>query len=264
MGSDASRSLDAVGMRLTEARFPAGLQLASHEHDRASLVVMLAGSMDDVLSGRTRPCPPSTFLVEPPGARHANAFGTGGGRVLVVQPDAALVETPGLVKGLFGDVHHGTAPAVARLAWRISDELRDPDDVTPMLAAGLAQEMIALVARRDGTHRPSGGPRWLSTVEDLVHQSFARRIEVAELAASVGVHPVHLGRTFRRYRGVPLGSWIRRLRLEAALARLAGTDDPIADVAAASGFADQSHLTRVMQRGIGVTPAEYRKLARSR
>ena len=63
---------------------------------------------------------------------------------------------------------------------------------------------------------------------------------------------------------MPLGEWVRRLRLEDALGRLTRSDASIADVAAASGFADQSHLTRVMRRRLGVTPAEYRRLARGR
>jgi AraC family transcriptional regulator len=262
MGSTASRTLDGAGLRLTEARFPADLRLDHHEHDRPSLVVMLAGAMDDELSGRIRPCPPSTVLVEPRGARHANRFGPAGGRVLIVQPSTELAEMPPPVAALFSDVHHAPAPAVARLGWRISDELREPDDVTPMLATGLAQEMIAFVCRADRPPVRAGRPRWLATVEETIHESFARPINLDQLASSVAVHPAHLGRAFRRYRGMPLGEWIRRLRLEHALVRLARSEDPIADIAAASGFADQSHLTRVMHRRIGVTPADYRRLAR--
>ena len=263
MGSTKSRTLDAIGLRVTEARFPADLRLELHEHDRSSLIVMLAGRMDDELSGRMRACPPSTVLVEPAAARHANRFGPAGGRVLVVQPAPDLGAMPRSVAALFSDVHHGSAPAVARLGWRISDELREPDDLTPMLASGLAQEMIAFVCRAGETRRrEEARPRWLSTVEDLVHDSFAGPISAEVLAASVGVHPVHLGRTFKRYNGMALGEWIRGLRLEDALVRLSRSETPIADVAAESGFADQSHLSRVMQRRLGVAPAEYRRLAR--
>lgn len=262
MGSTTSRTLDGIELRVTEARFPADLHLEFHEHDRPSLVVMLAGRMDDELSGRVRECPPSSVLVEPAGARHANRFGPIGGRVLVVQPPVDLGPMPRSVAALFSDVHHASAPAVARLGWRISDELREPDDLTPMLASGLAHEMIAFVCRAGESRRRPSPPRWLSTVEDLVHDSFAGPISVEALAASVGVHPVHLGRTFKRYNGMALGEWVRRLRLEDALVRLARSEAPIADVAAAAGFADQSHLSRVMQRRLGVAPAEYRRLVR--
>ena len=264
MGSTASRTLDGTGLRLIDARFPPDLRLGLHEHDRPSLVVMLAGAMDNQLSGHVHRCQPSTVLVEPAGATHANRFGPAGGRVLVLQPSTELAEMPRPVVALFSSVHHGPAPAVAQLGWRIADELREPDDLTPMLAGGLAQELIAFVARADRPLTGPGRPRWLTTVEELVHESFVRPITLEALASQVGVHPVHLGRTFRRHRGLPLGEWIRRLRLDFALGRLGHSEDSIADIAVASGFADQSHLTRVMQRRMGVTPAQYRRLARGR
>jgi transcriptional regulator GlxA family with amidase domain len=45
---------------------------------------------------------------------------------------------------------------------------------------------------------------------------------------------------------------------------LADGDVPLADVAAACGFADQSHLTRVFSAHTGTTPARYRKRLRVR
>jgi AraC-like DNA-binding protein len=40
------------------------------------------------------------------------------------------------------------------------------------------------------------------------------------------------------------------------------SDAPIAEIAARSGFADQSHLSRVMKRHAGISPAEFRKTVR--
>ena len=42
--------------------------------------------------------------------------------------------------------------------------------------------------------------------------------------------------------------------------RLLEAGETIADVAAATGFADQSHLHRHFQRGLGLTPGEYRRI----
>ena len=49
-----------------------------------------------------------------------------------------------------------------------------------------------------------------------------------------------------------------RLRARRALERLAGGDRDLARLAADTGFADQSHLCRVLRAETGATPAALR------
>ena len=64
-------------------------------------------------------------------------------------------------------------------------------------------------------------------------------------------------RAFRGRYGVPPSEYQRLLRLRAARQALAG-GAAVADAAAASGFADQAHLTRWFRRCYGITPGAYR------
>ena len=84
---------------------------------------------------------------------------------------------------------------------------------------------------------------------------------MGDLAASAGVHPDHLARAFRLRFGVPLGTYVRRLRLDWAAGQLSGGGDvAIVHIALNAGFADQSHFTRAFKRHTGLTPAEYRRV----
>ena len=90
-------------------------------------------------------------------------------------------------------------------------------------------------------------------------QFIARCRQLRFWAREAGVHPAHLSRAFRdRYRETIHGR-VRRLRLEWAARRLVESDDPIAGIALAAGFADQSHLTRALKAHTGLTPAAYRR-----
>jgi AraC family transcriptional regulator len=82
-------------------------------------------------------------------------------------------------------------------------------------------------------------------------------VRVAALADEIGVHPVHLARVFRAHHGMPLGTYLRGLRLDWAAGQLR-TSTPLADIAAGAGFVDQSHFTRAFRSHTGLTPGQYR------
>ena len=83
------------------------------------------------------------------------------------------------------------------------------------------------------------------------------------LAAECGVHPVYLARVFRRHYAQSIGSFMLQSRLRLAMWRLATTAEPIARIALECGFADQSHLTRMLHRETGATPARFRRVTRA-
>jgi AraC-like DNA-binding protein len=88
-------------------------------------------------------------------------------------------------------------------------------------------------------------------------------VTLAELAAHAGLSRFELARTFRAQIGLPPHAFQLDLRIARARSLLAAGDPPAA-VAAACGFCDQAHLTRVFKRGVGVTPARYARTSKTR
>jgi AraC-like DNA-binding protein len=79
---------------------------------------------------------------------------------------------------------------------------------------------------------------------DLLHDRFREPLTLASVAADVDLHPVHLARAFRQYRGVAVGEYIRGLRIEFACRELMAGHRTVAEIAHASGFADHAHFCR--------------------
>lgn len=90
---------------------------------------------------------------------------------------------------------------------------------------------------------------------------YAEPASLASLADAAGVSPFHACRVFRRATGAGIHAYRRELRLRHALAMLVDGVAPIADVAAETGFASQSHLTNRFRERFGVTPARARREA---
>ena len=87
---------------------------------------------------------------------------------------------------------------------------------------------------------------------------FAEQMPLSELCESAGTSVFHACRVFRRATGTTLHSYRRELRLRHALAMLIDGDAPLAEVAAAAGFASQSHLTNLFRARFRKTPGAVR------
>ncbi|MGO0701377.1 AraC family ligand binding domain-containing protein [Pseudomonas paraeruginosa] len=79
---------------------------------------------------------------------------------------------------------------------------------------------------------------------------------LAELASIAGLSRYQVLRAFSRATGLTPYAYLLQRRLERARGLL-GTDQPLADIALACGFADQSHLTRLFARLYGISPGRY-------
>ena len=261
MGSPSFRSLRLDGFDIVEAWFVPGDELARHAHERACVGVMLAGSFDLRIDGGCRHCPPSTVFTEPAGETHSNHIGCGGARVVVVQPDPARPELLRPFAPFLGRTSHRQHAGIAARAARLAAELDAGDDLASLAAEGVVLEMLVTLARVS-TAEIRRAPTWLLRAQELLHARFADPPRTAEIAGEVAVHPAHLARAFRRCFGVSVGTYVRRLRLEWAAGELAGSERPLAGVALAAGFADQSHFTRAFKRYSGLTPSMYRRTRR--
>jgi AraC family transcriptional regulator len=108
----------------------------------------------------------------------------------------------------------------------------------------------------DTPPRGTLGKHILQRIRDYILQNLAKPIEVAELAALAGRSSFHFSRVFVRSVGMTPHRYVVHLRLQAAIEQLRKGREGLAEIAADTGFADQSHLSRWVRRVHGVTPSE--------
>lgn len=259
MGSHKSRSLETDNFRVTDAWFPPGAVLGAHTHDRAVFAVMLRGGFRTEIGRQSLPCDAGVAWTEPLGEKHANYVGAEGARVLVVEPDGDNEELLRPMKSLLGEVHLIRQVNVSSYGNRLLSEIGSGDSLNALCAEALAIMLLADAARvRLRLDSGSRVPAWLIMARDILHDEWQTGVTATQVADAVGVHPVHLTRTFRRYYGHSIGSYVRKLRLNWAIAKLTHSDLQISSVACEAGFSDQSHFTRECKKHVGYTPSEYR------
>jgi AraC family transcriptional regulator len=97
-------------------------------------------------------------------------------------------------------------------------------------------------------------PRVLLRICEHIEAHIEEKISVDALATLAGLSAPHFTRAFRHSAGLR--------RLECAELMLRNTQLPLSEIAAAMGFADQSHLTRHFHHLTGVAPSLIRWNAR--
>ena len=202
----------------------------------------------------------SHLAFHPAGEAHSDFWHEIGGRCLHVEFDAGWIRQIGEYSAAFNrpvEFHGGTP---VWLVARLYQELRAPDDLTPLAAEGLALELVAQAARetaRAGWHRP---PAWLDRVKELIESRFREQLTLQELARAAGVHPVHVVAVFRRFLHYTPFDFLRQRRIAFASGRLVNSDASLVAIALEAGFSHQSHFCRVFKAATGMTPAVYRRL----
>ena len=120
----------------------------------------------------------------------------------------------------------------------------------------------ALVTRLlEGEAHPAARPTvpdWLDRVERHVHANLDQSVGVGDLVAISGLSRTHFDRLFRAHRGLSAHAWVQRARIAKAQ-DLMRARMPLAEVASATGFADQPHFTKAFRKMLGTTPGRYRR-----
>jgi AraC family transcriptional regulator len=261
LGRDVCR-FDTEALRISENSYAAASRLPRHEHAQAFLCLTLAGGYAERHLARTVDYQPGTLAFHPAGGEHAVAIGSSEARCLNVELRSEWLQPlagsdgslPGFVRAVGG-------PAVW-LARRLHEETEVWAATSALAAEDLVLEILALLWRSRGVAADRFPPAWLGTIEEILRDEFASRLSVRGLAARVGVHPVHLSRTWLRFRRSPLGDAVRQLRIDEARRRLDAGVSSLVDLALDLGFADQASFSRAFRRVTGITATAYRRAAR--
>jgi AraC-like DNA-binding protein len=104
--------------------------------------------------------------------------------------------------------------------------------------------------------RRGGEPSAVRRAREHIHDRYSESITLGELSRETGLSRFHLLRTFRDAVGLPPHAYQIYLRINRARELLSSGTEP-AQVAAAVGFSDQSHLGRHFKRICKVTPRVY-------
>jgi AraC-like DNA-binding protein len=248
----------SAGIERLEARL-IGQAFSPHRHDTYAIGVTLSGVQTFRYRGTQRVCLPGQCHVLHPDETHDGGAGAGTGfgyRIVYIDPALVqqalggkalpFVADPIVEKRVF---HDALPPAL----WRLDEPIDDVQRIEIVTAvADLLDRAARPGARKQGPLRLAS----LLRVRDLIVADPAARHSIATLEAVSGLDRWALARQFRAAFGTCPSSFRTMRQLDEAR-RMIRAGLTLAEAAVDSGFADQSHMSRLFKRAYGLTPAKW-------
>lgn len=230
-----------------------------HTHDAWTLLIIDAGAVTYELDRHTHGAVGDRVTILPPHVPHDGRAATPHGfRKRVLYLDEQV-----LGSGALGVAVDRPDIPDLRLRHRIAtlhdvlaggDEELEAESRLAFVREGLLTHL------RDRVVPAREDPMLARRLRELLDARLLDGITLEEAGTLLQRHPTHLVRAFTRAHGLPPHRYVTGRRIDRAR-RLLLAGMPAAQVAAATGFHDQSHLTRHFVRMLGTTPGRYARRA---
>lgn len=243
---------------LTEFKYAPFVRLPDHVHEYPFFSLVLDGSYTEFSSDFSRTYKPPWLVFHPGGDVHSDSFHSAGARLLSIAMRPRWLQRVSAGLLIPEGVHSNGGGTLVWIATRLYREFQSNDPFSRLSIEGLILELLAESSRQTLPTRGQSPPHWLEKVRERLHDNLHESVSPTQIAASVGVHPVHLCRIFRKYYTSSIGEYVRNARVEFASREIAAGKTTLADIALEAGFCDQSHFTKIYKRSTGMTPTEFR------
>jgi AraC-like DNA-binding protein len=150
-------------------------------------------------------------------------------------------------------------PRLLALASLMADECTGPglhDLYGDSLVTAMLVELFE-VGRVRHDKRGQLSPRRLRQAREFLEDNCLKPIRLQDLADLLDLSQSYLCSAFRVSTGVTPHQWLMRARIDRVKLMLKAPESRLSEVANATGFADQAHMTRVFKQYVGQTPAAW-------
>lgn len=228
-----------------------------HSHPNGYFSFLMEGTVKETVNGHTYQRSPGMVVYHPAYIPHIN---------LLTASRATLfhIEWMGIKGDLlnnpddFKDLQIVFDEKIIKLIRSIYNDTYSEDDNSTLLQKGF--DLFLNAEKSNCKKRFLKRPDWLEHLLNYININYYHTLNLETLAEEVGKHPVHVSRTFKKYMLCPISSYIAKLRVEEASAKLKNDDLSLAPLAYDLGFSDQSHFSRVFKEYVGVSPSVYRSI----
>lgn len=239
-------------IEIERVKVPGNFKLKNHSHSNFHLCFVVQGSFEEINNSKVVECKKQSVRISKPTAKHEIYFGSEGGECIIIQLNDrfANINNPWFHfnEDSFYDSHSSY----------ISDFFinKNINSISPSTLEIALRKFLASCLNNNNHELCE--PDWLKEVKYFIDSNPSLSFDSSKIAEKVGVHRVHLSRTFSKLMGCTLQEYIILKKLETAHSFLNESDLNITSVAYEAGFADHSHFNKIFKRYFNTNPLLYK------
>jgi AraC family transcriptional regulator len=210
---------------------------------------------------------PGGVLIEPKGL-HASV------QVSRARPDVQWIielEPAGIEESLNGKPFSPTPqlnlrdPQIDRLVEVLQAEVDSGCPSGSVFGETVGEALLVYLAQRYSSTPPRNdwGIGGLSRLRlkralEYIEANLDGEVHLADLSKAVGLSPFHFAKLFKESTGASPHQYLLQRRIERVKDLLRTSEMTLSEISLQAGFADQSHLTNVFRRFVGISPGKFR------
>jgi AraC-like DNA-binding protein len=225
-----------------------------HFDKESKISIILDGVLHEKHSQTHIQAGKGSLVIKPNNVKHEDLFVSKKTTILSLCFTEAYPLPPVLKKWLW--VEHPKLSFLAIRLWYSLKSVKNDSQLNNHIS--LFVEAIEEINR----YQDKSLPVWLESIKsdlDNVQDS----LHISEISRNNNLHRGHISRTFKKHYSVSPVVYRNYVRLNNLMYSFSSDDKSLVETAYEFGFADQSHMSRIIKKETGITARNFRTLAQS-
>lgn len=226
-----------------------------HYHEDPYFMYLLEGKVYDINQRTETRCNPGTLLFHNWQEKHFNSKHSNNAKGFHIELKQEslnqLLENRTLLEGS----NLLENPDCHILIGKIYHEFNVQDSFSKI---GIDSLIIQLVDRvNKNISVKASTSTWMQDLTNIVYEE-NELYSLKELSRRLGIHPVHISRTFSKHYGYTLSEYIRMVKIKKSIPLILAKKLSLGEIAYICGFSDQSHFSRTFKYYFRVSPNKFK------
>ena len=168
------------------SRYPPHTEMAPHQHDEASMNIVVSGNFLERIGNHERRYSRGTASFCPAATTHSQQFGAAGVRQIIFEPDSSWLEYLADCKARLDEAPHTHSAIFRNLGDKLLGEMKK-DGFSAVACEGIMLKDLAAFGRKSAAESTGiKAPSWLRVAREYMHENGCTSLTMAEIARESG------------------------------------------------------------------------------